>query len=81
MFIPYASKDPNEPPLDVSEPISRYVYKPQCVVREKAYRMFRAGKDTLAISHALKHRETTILRWITAERCKLHNLPNPFGVK
>lgn len=44
----------------------------------KAVAMFRAGSDTLKIAHSLAVRETTILRWLTLERCERLNLPSPY---
>jgi hypothetical protein len=77
MLVEYAGKDRFEPPLDVSE--SKYLQRQSSQRSERAYRMFRAGRDTFYISTVMRAKEPTILRWITAERCKRLGLANPFG--
>lgn len=47
----------------------------------KAVTMFRDGSDTLQIAHSLANRESTVLRWITLERCQRLNLPIPYDIK
>lgn len=44
----------------------------------RAYMMFRAGKDTLAIAEHYSIRECTVLRWISQERSKRLGLADPY---
>lgn len=78
-LVAYAGKDPFEPPLDVSEP--KYLRRASDTRPERAYRMFRNGKDTFYIALVMKTKEVNVLRWITAERCKRLGLDNPYSVK
>ena len=79
MLIPFAGNDPEEPAIEVSEP--KYLRRKSHSRPLRAYRMFLGGSDTLYISQRLKYSELTILRWITAERCKRRGLPSPYGHK
>lgn len=47
----------------------------------RALMMFRAGKDTTFIAKHFKCPEARILRWITEERSRENDLPNPYGVQ
>ena len=44
----------------------------------RAFMMFRAGKDTSFIADHFKLPEAGILRWITRERSRELDLPNPY---
>lgn len=68
MMVPYAGQDPEEPPLSVPE--TKFLHRKSHTRPERAYRMFLAGADTLEISRRLRYSEATVLRWITAERCR-----------
>lgn len=76
MLVAYAGKDPEEPPLDTPE--TKYLHRKTHTRPEMAYRMFRMGRDTLDLAARFSREEQTIVRWITAERCKRLGLPNPY---
>ena len=64
MTIPYAGKDPDE---------NRWETR-----AERAYRMFKSGKDTLEIAKRFGAKESTALRWISRERSTVLGLPDPY---
>ncbi len=75
MLVSYAGQDHDEPPLDVPE--TKYLQRRSSTRSERAYRMFRAGSDTLEISRVIRYGEATVLRWITVERCKRLGIAQP----
>lgn len=75
-MVPYAGKDPEEPPLSVPE--TKFLHRKSHTRPEMAYRLFLLGHDTLQLSRRFRYSEATVLRWITLERCKARGLPNPY---
>ncbi len=76
-MVPYAGYDPHEGKVGYYPPRSEiYGHGP----RQRAYTMFRAGRDTLDIAQAFKVPEARVLEWITVERSDHLGLPRPYGV-
>lgn len=46
-----------------------------------AYDSFMAGKDTLDLATRYKVSEATMLRWISTERSRRHEIASPYGVR
>jgi hypothetical protein len=74
VLIAYAGFDPEE-----DQP--GYYLSRRDQYRERAYVMFRAGRDTFDIAEIMKVPEHRVLAWITIERSKHRKLPNPYEVK
>lgn len=74
-MIPYAGYDPNEGKPGYYPPRHSLFGSGR---RQRAYVMFRAGKDTLDIAEALRVEEHRVLAWISVERSKHRNLPSPY---
>lgn len=79
MLIPFAGQDPEERAIEVSE--TKYLFRKTHTRPAMAYRMFRMGKDTEELAERFKRDESTILRWITMERCRTRGLSDPFERK
>ena len=77
-MIPYAGFDPQE---------GKEGYYPSrselrgTGIRQRAYVMFRAGKDTFDIAETLKVEEHRVLAWISIERSKHLDLPSPYEAR
>lgn len=75
-MIPYAGYDP-------TEGREGYYPSPQAIrdgdMRQRAYVMFRAGRDTLEIAQALGVEEHRVHAWISRERSDHLGLPNPYA--
>lgn len=74
-MIPYAGYDPNE-----GKP-GYYPSRQQLSGtgrRQRAYVMFRAGRDTFDIAEAMKVEEHRVLEWISIERSQHRNRPSPY---
>lgn len=79
-LVAYAGKDPEEPPLEVPE--TKFLRRQSYTRPEAAYRRFLLGASTFDLSKSYRGvREPTVLRWITAERCKRRGLPNPYEAR
>lgn len=74
-MIAYAGKDPTEVPVYENENV--FLLRQSHTRPQRAYRMFLAGADTADIAKRIGYHERTVVRWITAERCKRLGLPNP----
>jgi hypothetical protein len=48
--------------------------------RQRAYVMFRAGRDTFDIAEAMKVEEHRVLEWISIERSEHKRRPSPYFV-
>lgn len=46
-----------------------------------AYDSFMAGKDTLDLATKYKVSEARMLRWISLERSRRHDIASPYGVQ
>lgn len=79
MLIPFAGQDPEEPAIEVPE--TKYLHRKTHTRPEMAYRLFRIGRDTAELAERFKRDESTVLRWITAERCRRLGLPSPYLVR
>ncbi|TGV15809.1 hypothetical protein EN816_00730 [Mesorhizobium sp. M8A.F.Ca.ET.173.01.1.1] len=75
-LIAYAGQDQDEPPLETQEWV--YLQRQSHTRPEMAYRLFLKGANTFDIAKHFKRGEPTVLRWITAERCRRHGLDNPY---
>jgi hypothetical protein len=49
--------------------------------RERAYRLFNRGRDTLEIADIMNIRESTALRYINIARSRERGLPDPYERK
>lgn len=55
--------------------------KPRESRQARAYEHFRLGRDTAAIAEMMGALESTVLRWVSAERSKRQSLPSPYERK
>lgn len=49
--------------------------------RDRAYRLFKRGRDTQEIADIMNIRESTALRYISVARANEHGLPLPYERK